>query len=144
MRYVRVGFTSQVLKNVEAAYIYTHFWLSSGFKPMECNAAVAVAKYFGRPCWDCGRLYIRQNLRQQQNRPIASDPEHRLWKRNPQPRSVGADKGYDTRDFVETVRAMGVRAHVCAKFEAPWRKRHRCARDQARLLRTEPVKASAD
>ena len=26
--------------------------------------------------------------------------------------SVGADKAYDTRDFVETLRAMGVRPHV--------------------------------
>jgi hypothetical protein len=26
--------------------------------------------------------------------------------------SVGADKAYNTRDFVETLRAMGVRPHV--------------------------------
>jgi hypothetical protein len=26
--------------------------------------------------------------------------------------SVGADKAYDTRDFVETLRAMAVRPHV--------------------------------
>lgn len=42
---------------------------------------------------------------------------HRKWKRNrrwgPQrPISVGADKAYDTRDFVRTLRDMGVRAHV--------------------------------
>ena len=35
------------------------------------------------------------------------------WQRRRRgPRSVGADKAYDTRDFVETVRAMDIRPHV--------------------------------
>jgi hypothetical protein len=42
---------------------------------------------------------------------------HRKWRRNRRwgprkPMSVGADKAYDTRDFVGTLRAYGVRPHV--------------------------------
>ncbi len=42
---------------------------------------------------------------------------HRKWRRNRRwgsrkPISVGADKAYDTRDFVATLRAYGVRPHV--------------------------------
>ena len=42
---------------------------------------------------------------------------HRKWRRNSRwgprkPISVGADKAYDTRDFVGTLRAYGVRPHV--------------------------------
>jgi transposase len=42
---------------------------------------------------------------------------HRQWRRNRRwgprkPISLGADKGYDTRDFVGTLRQYGVRAHV--------------------------------
>ena len=38
---------------------------------------------------------------------------HAQWKRNPnRRRTVGADKAYDTRDFVTTVRAMQVTPHV--------------------------------
>ena len=33
--------------------------------------------------------------------------------------SVGADKAYDTRDFVETLRAMGVRPHVTQNVNRP-------------------------
>jgi transposase len=33
------------------------------------------------------------------------------------PMSVGADKGYDTRDFVETARAMNIRPHVARNTE---------------------------
>jgi len=42
---------------------------------------------------------------------------HRQWRKRRQQRrrrpvSVGADKAYDTRDFVDTVRELGVRPHV--------------------------------
>ena len=42
---------------------------------------------------------------------------YRRWRKRRQQRrrgamSVGADKAYDTRDFVGTLRAMGVRPHV--------------------------------
>ena len=42
---------------------------------------------------------------------------HRKWRNRLQhgrrgPLSLGADNAYDTRDFVETVRAMGIRPHV--------------------------------
>ena len=37
---------------------------------------------------------------------------HRGWRKSRRPRSVGADKAYDTRDFVQTVREMEIRAHV--------------------------------
>ena len=42
---------------------------------------------------------------------------HRKWRRNRcwgprKPITIGADKAYDTRDFVGTLRAYGVRAHV--------------------------------
>jgi len=42
---------------------------------------------------------------------------YRRWRKRRRPRrrgpmSVGADKAYDTRDFVETLRALGVRPHV--------------------------------
>ena len=37
---------------------------------------------------------------------------HRKWRKTSLPLSVGADKAYDTRDFVQTVRAMEIRPHV--------------------------------
>jgi hypothetical protein len=42
---------------------------------------------------------------------------HRRWRKNRRsgprkPFSVGADKAYDTKDFVSTLRSMGVRPHV--------------------------------
>jgi hypothetical protein len=37
---------------------------------------------------------------------------HRNWQKTRRPMSVGADKAYDTRDFVQTVRAMEIRPHV--------------------------------
>lgn len=37
---------------------------------------------------------------------------HERWRRGESIRTVAADKGYDSRDFVETMRAMDVRAHV--------------------------------
>lgn len=42
---------------------------------------------------------------------------HELWRRRRRqgrrgPRSVGADKAYDTQDFVRTVRELGIRPHV--------------------------------
>jgi transposase len=37
---------------------------------------------------------------------------HERWKRRARIRTVGADKGYDTADFVATTRAMNVRPHV--------------------------------
>jgi len=47
---------------------------------------------------------------------------HRKWqarrRRNRRgPMSVGADKGYDTRDFVTTARAMNIRPHVAQNAE---------------------------
>jgi transposase len=37
---------------------------------------------------------------------------HRRWRRLRRTKSVGADKAYDTRDFVKTVRDMEIRPHV--------------------------------
>lgn len=47
---------------------------------------------------------------------------HRKWRRNRRwgsrkPISVGADKAYDTRDFVATLRAYGVRPHVAQNLK---------------------------
>jgi len=47
---------------------------------------------------------------------------HRKWRRNRRwgpgkPITVGADKAYDTRDFVSTLRAYGVRAHVAQNLK---------------------------
>lgn len=49
---------------------------------------------------------------------------HRKWRKNRRwgPRgciSVGADKAYDTQDFVTTLRAMGVRPHVAQNLRRP-------------------------
>ena len=49
---------------------------------------------------------------------------HRQWttrrrRHKRGPISVGADKGYDTRDFVQTVRAMNVRPHVSRNVNRP-------------------------
>ena len=49
---------------------------------------------------------------------------HRKWRRNRRwgPRksiSVGADKAYDTRDFVDTLRAYDVRPHVTQNLKRP-------------------------
>jgi transposase len=49
---------------------------------------------------------------------------HRKWRRNRRwgrrkPISVGADKAYDTRDFVDTLRAYGVRPHVTQNVNRP-------------------------
>jgi transposase len=49
---------------------------------------------------------------------------HRKWRRNRRwgphkPISVGADKAYDTRDFVDTLRAYGVRPHVAQNVNRP-------------------------
>lgn len=37
---------------------------------------------------------------------------HRRWRRSRRMKSVSADKAYDTRDFVKTVRDMAIRPHV--------------------------------
>lgn len=37
---------------------------------------------------------------------------HQRWRRREPIQTVAADKGYDSRDFVQTMRAMNVRAHV--------------------------------
>jgi transposase len=37
---------------------------------------------------------------------------HRRWRRSRRIKSVAADKAYDTRDFVKTVRDMSIRPHV--------------------------------
>jgi hypothetical protein len=37
---------------------------------------------------------------------------HKLWKKRHPIRSLGADKAYDTRDFVKVLREMQVRPHV--------------------------------
>jgi transposase len=47
---------------------------------------------------------------------------HRKWRRNRRwgpraPISVGADKAYDTRDFVQTLREFGVRVHVAQNLK---------------------------
>jgi transposase len=49
---------------------------------------------------------------------------HRKWRKNRRwgprkPISVGADKAYDTRDFVSTLRAYGVRPHVAQNVKRP-------------------------
>jgi transposase len=45
---------------------------------------------------------------------------HALWKRNPdRRRTIGADKAYDTRDFVSTARAMQVTPHVTQNVNRP-------------------------
>jgi transposase len=49
---------------------------------------------------------------------------HRKWRRNRrwgprQPITVGADKAYDTRDFVGALRAYGMRAHVTQNVKRP-------------------------
>src|SRR5262249_31312337 len=45
---------------------------------------------------------------------------HAQWKRNPnQRRTVGADKAYDTRDFVSTARALQVTPHVTQNVNRP-------------------------
>ena len=52
--------------------------------------------------------------------------------------TLGADRGYDTRDFVAAVRARGVTPHVACNNRGR-RPRHRRAHDAARGLRTEPA-----
>ena len=37
---------------------------------------------------------------------------HRRWRKSRRTKSVGADKAYDTRDLVKTVRDMEIRPHV--------------------------------
>ena len=37
---------------------------------------------------------------------------HRRWRKSRQTKTIGADKAYDTRDFVNTVREMQMRPHV--------------------------------
>ena len=37
---------------------------------------------------------------------------HERWRRGERIETVATDKGYDSRDFVDTIRAMNVRAHV--------------------------------
>lgn len=49
---------------------------------------------------------------------------YRKWRRSRRwgpnaPISLGADKAYDTRDFVTTLRAMGVRPHVAQNLKRP-------------------------
>lgn len=49
---------------------------------------------------------------------------YRKWRKNRRwgpraPISVGADKAYDTRDFVKTLREMGVRPHVAQNLTRP-------------------------
>ena len=43
----------------------------------------------------------------------------RRQRRRAAPMSVGADKAYDTRDFVETVREMNIRPHVTQNLNRP-------------------------
>jgi hypothetical protein len=49
---------------------------------------------------------------------------YRRWRKRQQQRrngsmTVGADKAYDTKDFMETLRAMGVRPHVTQNVNRP-------------------------
>jgi transposase len=49
---------------------------------------------------------------------------YRRWRKNRRrgpraPISVGADKAYDTRDFVKTLREMGIRPHVAQNLNRP-------------------------
>ena len=49
---------------------------------------------------------------------------YRRWRKNRRrgpraPISVGADKAYDTRDFVKTLRDMGIRPHVAQNLNRP-------------------------
>jgi hypothetical protein len=41
------------------------------------------------------------------------------WKKRRPIASLGADKGYDTRDFVQAMRDMGVRPHVTQNVNRP-------------------------
>lgn len=44
---------------------------------------------------------------------------HERWRRGKPIQSVAADKGYDTKDFVKTLRQMGVRPHVSQNLRRP-------------------------
>lgn len=44
---------------------------------------------------------------------------HKRWKKRHPIRSVGADKAYDTRDFVKVLREMNVRPHVTQNLSRP-------------------------
>jgi transposase/IS5 family transposase len=43
---------------------------------------------------------------------------HERWRRGESVGSVGADKGYDSADFVKTLRSMNVRPHVAQKMHS--------------------------
>ena len=65
------------------------------------------------------RIFCRRRCRQYENNRIESDQR---WQKNRRrgpraPISVGADKAYDTRDFVKTLRDMGIRPHVAQNLK---------------------------
>ncbi len=69
---------------------------------------------------------------------------HAQWKRAPgRRRTVGADKGYDVRDFVDTTRALGATPHVTQNLTRRGQ-RHRRSHDTARRLCDEPTCPPAD
>ncbi len=58
---------------------------------------------------------------------------HAQWQRAPRRRrTVGADKAYDVRDFVELARELGTTPHVTQNLDAARRQRDRRAHDAAR------------
>jgi transposase len=74
---------------------------------------------------------------------------YRRWRKNRRrgpraPISVGADKAYDTRDFVKTLREMGIRPHVAQNLNRPERQRGGPADRQTQRLPDQPEEAAAD
>ena len=67
----------------------------------------------------------------------------RVKRRGRRRRTVGADKGYDTHEFVELTRALGVTPHVTQNTRAARRQRHRWPHDTARGLREKSARAPA-
>ena len=58
--------------------------------------------------------------------------------------TVGADKGYDTRGFVQEMRDRNVTPHVSQNTQSTRRQRHRWAHDPACRIPGEPAQAKTD
>jgi hypothetical protein len=74
---------------------------------------------------------------------------HRQWRKRRRrgqygAMSVGADKAYDTQDFVQTARAMNTRPHGGTEREPARRQRGRRTHRATRELSTEPTKTTTD
>jgi transposase len=67
------------------------------------------------------------------------------WKQAPgRRRTLGADKGYDTLDFVDLMRELNVTPHVTQNLTRPGGKRDRWPHHPTRRVRDEPTRAAAD